>query len=63
MLTITTIGSDGELQIDYQSGSLGFTVITKDDRQLDFSVSREDWELIKLFIDKQIELSEKQESK
>lgn len=43
-----------ELCIDHQDGSVGFTVLTQDEKQLDFGVEIEDWEQLKTFIDDSI---------
>jgi hypothetical protein len=43
-----------ELCIDHQDGRVGFTVLTNDDKQLDFGIDIEQWEQLKTFIDDSI---------
>lgn len=45
-------GNDGkaEMFIDYQSESIGFTVI-HENKQFDFSIEKEEWEQFKNFIE------------
>jgi len=43
-----------ELFIDYQSESVGFTVVTKDGLQYDFSCEVEEWQQLKSFIEQAI---------
>lgn len=43
-----------ELCIDHQDGSVGFTVLTDDGRQLDFSVELDQWEQLKTFVNDSI---------
>jgi len=43
-----------EMHIDYQNGSIAFAII-ESGRQFDFNVELHEWELLKKFIDIQIE--------
>ena len=43
-----------ELCIDHQGGSVGFTVLTEDQKQLDFSIELDQWKQLKTFIDDSI---------
>ena len=43
-----------ELCIDHNEDTVGFTVLTEDDKQLDFIVDIKDWEQLKSFIDNSI---------
>jgi hypothetical protein len=47
---------DAELFIDYQDESVGFTVVTKNGSQYDFSCDIQEWEQLKDFIDKAIQI-------
>lgn len=49
-------GKEGkaEMFIDYQSESIGFTVIHKE-YQFDFSIKKEEWEQFKTFIETAME--------
>jgi hypothetical protein len=40
-----------ELCIDHQEDSIGFTVLTHDNLQLDFSIDIQEWNQLKKFID------------
>ena len=40
-----------ELCIDHQEGSIGFVVLTDDNRQIDFDINAGQWEQLKTFID------------
>lgn len=43
-----------ELCIDHQDGSIGFIVLTEDDKQLDFGLEIEEWNQLKTFLDDSI---------
>ena len=43
-----------ELCIDHQDGSIGFTVLTNDDKQIDFGIEIDQWKQLKTFIDDSI---------
>lgn len=43
-----------ELCIDHQEGSIGFTCLTEDGNQIDFSTDEKGWERMKRFIDDDI---------
>lgn len=43
-----------ELCIDHQDGCVGFTVLTTDEKQLDFSVELDQWKQLKTFVDDSI---------
>lgn len=43
-----------ELCIDHQDGCVGFTVLTEDEKQLDFSVELDQLKQLKTFIDDSI---------
>ena len=47
--------SKDQLYIDYQSNSVGFTVISEKAGQLDFSIEKSEWHQMKLFIDSEID--------
>lgn len=43
-----------ELLIDYQSSGVGFTVLSKEAGQIDFSIEKEEWNQLKTFIEQAI---------
>ncbi len=43
-----------ELCIDHSDGSVGFTVLTEDEKQMDFSIELDEWKQLKTFIDDSI---------
>ena len=45
-------GNDGkaEMLIDYQSESIGFTIL-HENKQFDFSIEKEEWEQFKMFVE------------
>jgi len=43
-----------ELCIEHQDGSVGFTVLTDDNKQIDFSINVDKWKQLKTFIDDSI---------
>ena len=43
-----------ELCIDHQDGCVGFTVLTADEKQIDFSVEIDQWKRLRGFIDDNI---------
>ena len=49
LLNITSSGKE-EMFVSYQYGSVGFT-ITHEKQQFDFSIDKNEWEQLKLFID------------
>ena len=61
MIQININGNDGaELLIDSQNGGFCFTVIVpknSDRTQYDFGIESHEWELLKLLMDKQKELT------
>ena len=62
MLSISIKGGKDqkeELLIDYDSGTLGFIVLTSDDKQVDFSIEKEEWNQLKVFIEQSISLEAK----
>ena len=57
MLTLNVLSANDtkdELFIDYQSGSVGFTVISEKAGQLDFSIEKDEWLQMKAFIEQAI---------
>lgn len=56
MLQLTLQSPNGnsgkaEMFIDYQSECVGFTVVTADEKQFDFSIDKDEWEQFKAFIE------------
>ena len=43
-----------ELLVDYQSGGVGFTILSKDAGQIDFCIEKEEWNQLKTFIEQAI---------
>lgn len=56
-LTISGGSEEGstELFIDYQQDLVVFTVCTASNKQYDFNIEKHEWEILKKFIDNQIE--------
>ena len=52
-LSFQTDGSDGkaEMLIDYQSESIGFTILVDGSQQYDFNIEKDEWETFKNFIE------------
>ena len=44
-------GAKAEMFIDYQSESIGFTVITNESKQFDFQIEKDEWNQFKTFIE------------
>lgn len=40
-----------ELCIDHQNGHVGFTILTEDEKQMDFGVDITEWNQLKKYID------------
>jgi len=55
---LITDGREGELHIDYQEESVGFVVLTKSKTQYNFNINKDEWILLKDFLDLQIKLAE-----
>ena len=59
MLQFLLTDGNNEMTIDYQSGSVGFTVVLSDGSQVDFSIEDEDWEPFKNFIEAKMKQDDK----
>jgi hypothetical protein len=54
MININIHGNDNsELLLDVQNNEVGIIVVTKDKKQFDFIIERNEWEIIKQFIESQ----------
>lgn len=56
MINIQISGNDkSELLIDVQDNDINLTVLTKDNRQFDFCIEQDEWEIVKKFIESQFQ--------
>lgn len=53
-LTLTTVDGTANLYIDVQDGSVGLTVMTDKGQQYDFDFEKEEWPIVKNFIENQL---------